>query len=195
MEQELFDTLSELEMRDQKERQQGLPSGQRIRAMDPGAAKFLSMLVMANKAQTIVEVGSGVGYSTLWLAYAASITKGKVITCEIDSVKADQTRANLAKANLSSYVEVLTGDARTLLRQRHEAIDFVFIDAEKGQYETYFDVVYKRMKLGAMLVADNVVSHENELSDYVTYMQNHPNLESVTVPLGRGLEITVKISE
>lgn len=195
MEQELFDTLSELEMRDQKERQQGLPSAQRIRAMDPGAAKFLSMLVMANKAQTIVEVGSGVGYSTLWLAYAASITKGKVITCEIDSVKADQTRANLAKANLSSYVEVLTGDARTLLRQRHEAIDFVFIDAEKGQYETYFDVVYKRMKLGAMLVADNVVSHENELSDYVTYMQNHPNLESVTVPLGRGLEITVKISE
>lgn len=195
MEQELFDTLSALEMRDQKERQQGLPSAQRIRAMDPAAAKFLSMLVMSNKAQTIVEIGSGVGYSTLWLAYAASITNGKVITCEIDPAKADETRANLTKANLSGYVEVLTGDARTLLRQRQEAIDFVFIDAEKGQYETYFDVVYKRMKLGAMLVADNVVSHENELADYVTYMQNHPNLESVTVPLGRGLEITVKISE
>lgn len=195
MEQELFDTLSALEMRDQKERQQGLPSAQRIRAMDPAAAKFLSMLVVSNKAQTIVEIGSGVGYSTLWLAYAASITNGKVITCEIDPAKADETRANLTKANLSGYVEVLTGDARTLLRQRQEAIDFVFIDAEKGQYETYFDVVYKRMKLGAMQVADNVVSHENELADYVTYMQNHPNLESVTVPLGRGLEITVKISE
>ncbi len=195
MEQELFDTLSELEMRDQKERQQGLPQAQRIRAMDPASAKFLSLLVMANKAQTIVEIGSGVGYSTLWLAYAASITGGKMITCEIDPAKADETRANLAKANLSSYVEVLTGDARTLLRQRQEALDFVFIDAEKGQYETYFDVVYKRMKLGAMLVADNVVSHENELADYVTYMQNHPNLESVTVPLGRGLEITVKIKE
>lgn len=195
MEQELFDTLSALEMRDQKERQQGLPSAQRIRAMDPAAAKFLSMLVVSNKAQTIVEIGSGVGYSTLWLAYAASITNGKIITCEIDPAKADETRANLTKANLSGYAEVLTGDARTLLRQRQEAIDFVFIDAEKGQYETYFDVVYKRMKLGAMLVADNVVSHENELADYVTYMQNHPNLESVTVPLGRGLEITVKIVE
>lgn len=195
MEQELFDTLSALEMRDQKERQQGLPQAQRIRAMDPESAKLLSMLVVSNKAQTIVEIGSGVGYSTLWLAYAASITGSKVITCEIDPAKADETRSNLAKANLSSYAEVLTGDARSLLRQRQEAIDFVFIDAEKGQYETYFDVVYKRMKLGAMLVADNVVSHENELADYVTYMQNHPNLESVTVPLGRGLEITVKISE
>lgn len=195
MEQELFDTLSALEMRDQKERQQGLPSAQRIRAMAPEAAKLLSMLVVSNKAQMIVEIGSGVGYSTLWLAYAASITSGKVLTCELDPAKAEETRSNLAKANLSSYVEVLTGDARSLLRQRQEAIDFVFIDAEKGQYETYFDVVYKRMKLGAMVVADNVVSHENELADYVTYMQNHPNLESVTVPLGRGLEITVKIKE
>jgi predicted O-methyltransferase YrrM len=81
------------------------------------------------------------------------------------------------------------------LRQRSEPVDLLFIDGASGQYETYFDVVYKRMGIGAMVIADDVVENENELADYVTYVQNHPNLESVTVPLGRGLEVTVKISE
>lgn len=183
MEQELFDTLAELEMR----------SAQAI--MDPDSAKFLSILAISNKAKTIVEVGSGPGYSTLWLAYAASVTGGQVITCEIDPAKAAETRANLAKANLAESVEVLVGDARELLRQRSEPVDLLFIDGDYGQYETYFDVVYKRMNIGSMVVADKVVAHENDLSDYTTYVQNHPNLESVTVPVGQGLEITVKISE
>lgn len=184
MEQELFDMLAELEMR---------PANPPI--MDPDSAKFLSILAISNKAGVIVEVGSGVGYSTLWLAYAASVTGGRVITCEIDPDKAEKTRANVAKANLAGYVEILTGDAREVLRQRSEPVDLLFIDGDYGQYETYFDVVYKRMKVGSMVVADKVVAHENDLADYTTYVQNHPNLESVSVPLGEGLEITVKIQE
>lgn len=184
MEQELFDTLTELEMKAAKH---GL--------MDPDSAKFLSILAVSNKAKNIVEVGSGVGYSTLWLAYSASMTGGKVLTCEIDPAKAEETRANLTKAHLADYVEILVGDARTTLRQRTEPVDLLFIDGEYGQYETYFDVVYKRMNIGSAVVADKVVAYENELADYTTYVQNHPSLESVTVPLGQGLEVTVKISE
>jgi predicted O-methyltransferase YrrM len=195
VEQELFDTLYELEMHDQKERRQNLPSAKRIRALHPDSAKLLSILATSNKARTIVEVGSGVGYATLWLAYAASLTGGRVTTCEVDPAKADRARANLEKANMAGYVEVLTGDAREVLRHRQEPVDFLFIDGSKEQYETYFDVVYKRMGLGAMVVADNVVSHQDELSDYVTYVQNHPSLESITVPVGLGVEITVKTAE
>ena len=51
------------------------------------------------------------------------------------------------------------------------------------------------MGVGAMIVADDVVEEENELADYTTYVQNHPNLESVTVPLDKGLEVTVKMAE
>ena len=195
MEQELFDTLAELEMRAEKERMRGLPASQQIHILDPDSAKFLSILAISNKAKIIVEVGSGVGYSTLWLAYAASITGGKVITCDIDAARAEETRIHLGKANLTDHVEILVGDAREVLRQRSEPVDLLFIDGEFGHYETYFDVVYKRMNIGSMVVADKVVAHENELADYTTYVQNHPNLESVTVPLGQGLEITVKISE
>jgi predicted O-methyltransferase YrrM len=195
MEQELFDTLSELEMRDERERLAGRPASQQIQILDPAAAKFAAITAIAHKAKIIVEVGSGVGYSTLWLAYAASVTGGKVVACELDPARADETRANLQKAGLASRVEVLTGDARELLRQRSEPVDLLFIDGASGQYETYFDVVYKRMGVGSMVIADDVVDNENELSDYVTYVQNHPNLESVTVPLGRGLEVTVKVAE
>jgi len=183
MEQELFDVLSELEMK----------AGAEIIPYE--AAKMASILAVSNKAKTIVEVGSGKGYATLWLAYAASLTGGQVIACEIDPAKAEQTRINLDQAGMAGYVEILSGDARDALRQRDEAVDFLFLDGDNSQYETYFDVVYKQMGVGAMIVASGVVSDEDELADYTTYVQNHPNLESVTVPIGDGLEVSVKISE
>ena len=195
MEPELFEVLTELEQRDQRERQQQLPPEARIRAMDPAAAKFLAVLAISSKAKHIVEIGASFGYSTLWLAYAASLTGGVVTTCEIDPARADAARANFERAGVADRVQILVGDARDLLRQYTEPVDFVFIDGTKSQYETYFDVVYKQLGVGATIVADNVISHEDELADYVTYVQNHPNLESVTASVGRGLEITVKISE
>jgi predicted O-methyltransferase YrrM len=184
MKQELFDVLSDLEMR-----------GDAAGILSYEAAKLLSILAVSNKARTIVEVGSGVGYATLWLAYAASLTGGKVLTCELDPAKAEETRRNLEKAGVAAQVELLSGDAREVFRPRDEAVDLLFLDAKNSQYETYFDVVYKQMGVGAMIVANGVVADESELADYTTYVQNHPNLESVTVPVGDGLEISVKISE
>lgn len=183
MEQELFDVLSELEMKAAAE------------IMSYEAAKMVSILAVSNKARTIVEVGSGMGYTTLWLAYAASLTGGQVVTCELDPTKAEQTRTNLDRAGMAGQVEILSGDARETLRQRDEAVDFLFLNGDNSQYETYFDVVYKQMGVGAMIVANGVVSDEDELADYTTYVQNHPNLESVTVPVADGLEVSVKISE
>ncbi|MEW5960447.1 MAG: class I SAM-dependent methyltransferase [Chloroflexota bacterium] len=183
MEQELFDVLSEIERQ----------AGAGITPYE--AAKLVSILAVSNQAKTIVEVGSGVGYTTLWLAYAVSLTGGQVITCELDPARAEQTRAHLAKAGMAGFVEILPGDARDALRRRTEAVDFLFLDGDNSQYETYFDVVYKQMGVGALIVANGVVADEDELADYTTYVQNHPHLESVTVPLGAGLEVSVKISE
>lgn len=186
MEQELFDVLSELELRAERERSE---------ALHPDVAKFISLLAVSKGAKTIVEVGAGTGYSTLWLAYAASATGGKVISCELNPAKAAEARANAEKAGMAAYVEVVVGDARELLRHRNETVDFLFIDGDYGQYETYFDVVYKQMKVGSIIVADDVVADENDLADYVTYVQNHPHLESVTLPLGQGLEFSVKVAD
>ncbi|GAB4429471.1 MAG: O-methyltransferase [Anaerolineae bacterium] len=192
MEQELFDVLSELEMRAETERMRGISGLSAMDALDPDAAKFVSLVAVSKHAKTIYEVGTGSGYSTLWLAYAALATGGKVISCEIDPAKAAEAQANVDKAGMAAYVEILTGDARELLRHRDEPVDLLFIDADYGQYETYFDVVYKQMGVGSTIIADDVVEAENDLADYTTYVQNHPNLESVTLPLGHGLEFSVK---
>ena len=195
MEQELFDVLSQLEIRAETERIRGVTGADAMDALDPEAAKFISLLAVSKKAETIVEVGSGVGYATLWLAYAAQTTGGKVITCEIDPARAAEAQANIDQAGVADWVEVLVGDARELLRHREEPVDLLFIDADFGQYETYFDVVYKQMGVGSVIVADDVVEAENDLMDYTTYVQNHPNLESVTLPLGQGLEFSVKTAD
>lgn len=192
MEQELFDVLSELEMKAETERLRGLTGPAALNMLHPDAARFVSIAAMSKGAKTMVEVGTGTGYSTLWLAYAAAATGGKVISCEIDPAKAEQARANLERAGVAQFVEIVVGDARDTLRRRTEPVDLLFINADFGQYETYFDVVYKQMSLGSTIIAADVVEFDNELSDYTTYVQNHPNLESVTLPLGTGLEYSVK---
>ncbi|RME96751.1 MAG: methyltransferase domain-containing protein, partial [Chloroflexi bacterium] len=152
MHQELFDALSEIEIRAETEKLRGITGPDALDALDPDAAKFVALLAVSKKATHIVEVGTGAGYSTLWLAYAAQSTGGKVISCEIDPAKADAARAVIEKAGMSDYVEIYTGDARETLRHHDSPVDFLFIDADFGQYETYFDVVYKRMGVGSTIV-------------------------------------------
>lgn len=192
MQQQVFNTLTELEMRDAKERRQGLPGDQRIQALHPDAAKFLYIIALGSKAKTIIEVGTSRGYSTIWLALAAQANGGHVTTCEIDAAHAEEAQSYLNKAGLSDLVTIAVGDAREILRGQQEPVDLLFIDANKGQYETYFDVVYKRLGVGSVIIADNATSHADELLDYIMYVQNHPNLESATLPVGRGLEVSVK---
>jgi predicted O-methyltransferase YrrM len=181
-------------MRDEKERRQGLPGSQRIQALHPDSAKFLYLTAMGLKAKNIVEIGTNRGYSTIWLALVAEKYGGNVITCEIDPARAEEAQGYFEKAGLSQYIKILVGDARQTLRNQTGPVDLLFIDAAKAQYETYFDIVYKRLGMGNMIIADNAISHDDELLDYITYVQNHPNLESITVPIGRGLEMSVKTS-
>lgn len=180
--QKALDTMFALEMKQAK-----------LGTIDPDVAKFLYLQVLATQAKTLVEVGAGAGYATIWLGLAAELTGGKLKSYEIDPEKAAMARQNIEKAGLSAVVEIITADAREALRSESHSLDFVYLDADKDQYETYFDVVYKQLQPGSLLIADRVLYNESELADYVSYMQNHPNLDSVTVPMADGLEITVKV--
>jgi predicted O-methyltransferase YrrM len=194
MKQAILDVMAKLEMAADRERLNGIEGG--IDALQYDSAKLLYIMALGAKAKSIVEVGTGVGYATLWLGAAAEIMGGKVVSCEIDGEKLAEAKANIEAAGLADHVEFITGDARDTLREQSGKVDMLFIDAslDIGNYETYFDVVYKRLEAGSLVVADNVKSHEFELDDYITYVQNHPNLDSQTVPIGDGLEVSVKIS-
>jgi len=194
MEPEVIDVIARLEMRDEAERAKGLPGSERIQALHPDSGRFLYVLALAKEAKSIVEIGTSHGYSTLWLAAAAKAKGGKVVTCDTNPERIAAARQNFADAGLADVIEILEGDARDTLRGRTEAVDLLFIDSDKSYYETFFDVVYQRLVGGGLVVADNVLTHQDELEDYIAYVENHPNLESVRVPIGRGLEISVKLA-
>lgn len=192
MEQAIIDVMAEIEMRNEREKLRGIADG--IDTLDPDSAKLLYIIAVGAKAKNIVEVGTGIGYATLWLAAAAKIFGGKVVTCEIDDAKMAEARSNFEKAGLADAIEILAGDARSTLREQDGPVDLLFIDGESGQYETYFDVVYKRLETGSLVIAANVVENAFELDDYMTYVQNHPNLDSQTIRIGDGLEVSVRIN-
>lgn len=192
MEQAIIDVMAEIEMRNEREKLRGVVAG--IDALDPDAAKLLYIIAVGARAKNIVEVGTGIGYATLWLAAAAKILRGKVVTCEIDEVKVAEARSHFEKAGLADTIEILAGDARSTLREQDGPVDLLFIDGESGQYETYFDVVYKRLETSSLIIAANAVENAFELDDYITYVQNHPNLDSQTIRIGDGLEVSVRIN-
>lgn len=194
MESEVIEVMARLEMRDERERAQKLPGSGRIQALHPDSGRFVYVLALAKAAKSIVEVGTSHGYSTLWLAAAAKVNGGKVVTHDSNLERIAAARKNFTDAGLADVIEIVEGDARETLRDRTEPVDLLFIDAEKSYYETFFDAVYQRLVKGSMVVADNAISHQDELEDYISYVENHPNLESSLVPIGRGLEISVKLA-
>ena len=159
----------------------------------PETGRLLWILVRSARATRILEVGTSNAYSTIWLADAARATGGRVTTLELNPAKVKLARENLARAGLADRVEVLEGRAVDSLGTLPGPLDFVFLDADRGNYLTYLELVVPRLVPGGLLVADNVSSHAQELHDYLARVKSHPALLSVTVPVGKGEEISFKL--
>jgi predicted O-methyltransferase YrrM len=96
---------------------------------------------------------------------------------------------------LDDWAELVEGDAFQSLLEIEDVFDVVFIDAEKEDYERLFALARPKLEPGGLVVADNVVSHQEALGTYSRARQDDPTLVSVTVPLDRGLEISVVLSD
>jgi predicted O-methyltransferase YrrM len=155
--------------------------------------RLLWILVCATRATRILEVGTSNAFSTIWLADAARATGGRVTTLEVNGDKIALARANLASAGLADVVDIVEGPAAETLSTLTGPFDLVFLDADRPSYLTYLELVVPRLRRGGMLVADNVTSHASELVDYLRRVKSHPELFTVTVPIGNGEEIALKL--
>jgi caffeoyl-CoA O-methyltransferase len=187
----VLETLARLEAEDAAERHAGLPSAQRSRAVAPTTGRFLFGLAAAQAGIEVLEIGASRGYSSIWLAAGARMLGGRLVSLEQDPAKCAAWRENIASAGLDEWAELVEGDAHETLARTEDVFDLVFLDAEKDDYEVLFGLARPLLEPGGLVIADNVLSHVDSLGSYSGARQADETLSSVTVPLDRGLEVSV----
>jgi predicted O-methyltransferase YrrM len=183
--------LARLEEEDRRERDEGLPADVRARQVARSTGQFLFALVSPQWDCEVLEIGGSRGYSTIWLAAGVRALGGRVLSLEHDPLKCEAWRRNVADAGLDEWAELVEGDAFETLPAIDDVFDMVFLDAEKDDYERFFSLARRKVEPAALFVADNVLSHADTLGAYSKARQDDPTLESVTLPLDRGLELSV----
>jgi predicted O-methyltransferase YrrM len=191
LDEQVRTVLERLEREDADERERGLPSEVRSRQVARSTGTFLFSLVAPQTDCEVLEIGGSRGYSTIWLAAGVRYLGGRVLSLESDPRKVEAWRRNIADAGLEDWAELVEGDAHETLPAIDDVFDVVFLDAEKEDYEALFALARGKVEPAALFVADNVLSHPDPLAGYSAARQADPTLLSVTLPLDRGLELSV----
>lgn len=159
----------------------------RWRVLEPGAGRFLWFLARATGSRRIVEVGTSRGVSTLWLADAARATGGSVLSLDTDPAAQDDARRSTAEAGLSDHVEFRVQDGGEALAALPDGeVDLLFLDAERTEYPSWWPHPVRVLRPGGVLVADNALSHPDEIAPFQELLEQDPTLSVTTIPVGKG---------
>lgn len=162
-----------------------------------GDAMMLRILVESTKAKRGIEVGSANGFGAINMGIGFERTAGHLYTLEISPKMVKQCRENLRKVGLENTVTCIEGDALETLPKLEGEFDFIFIDAVKRDYLKYLKLVEPRLKPGAVIVADNVIRSASEMKDFLDYIQESPDYDTVIVRASMekndGLSVSYKI--
>lgn len=132
--------------------------------------KVIHQLIVDNKYQSALEIGTSTGHSTIWIAWALSKTGGKLITLEIDKDRQKEAIENIEAVGLSEFVDFRLGDAHQLVKELEGPFDFVFSDADKSWYVQYFKDIDPKLKQGGCFTAHNVLQSISGISEYLDFV-------------------------
>ena len=180
-----------------------VPSDERLNCISKNIGMFYNILLKSINTKKILEIGMSVGYSGLWFADAimSNTQDGQIITIDREQFKIDSATRNFEEAGVSSLIKIREGEARKILHEIKEEFgenyfDFIFIDADKESYIEYFDLCLPLVRKGGIIGADNILFPErfNEMmADYLSHVRSNPSVQSVTVPIDNGEEVTFKL--
>jgi len=170
---------------------------QEMLAITADTGIFFSVLLKAIRARRILEVGTSAGFSTLWFADAIGKNRNtKIITIEMNPQKVEWALKNFKEAGFDKMIEIKQGLALDLLHDLKGKFDFVFLDADKENIIRYFDLVLPLVRIGGIIAADNMLYPDHfrpTMKRYALHVHSKPNTQSITVPIGLGEEITIKL--
>lgn len=157
------------------------------------SANFLSMLIKISGAKNVVEVGTSNGYSGIWLAKALRETGGHLTTIEYYEKRIDLAMENFKECGVDDIITIKQGSACDVLAELGFSIDFAFIDANKGEYIKYFDLIDPKLKKGGIIAADNITSHSDKVAPFVEKIKSDPNYQVEILDLPAGLLLGYKL--
>lgn len=182
---EILQQMHRLEAIDARDRVDGTSRKERLRQIPPETGRFLAILAASAPKGTFIEIGTSAGYSTLYLAMASMAVGARLVTFEVSEQRAGMAEETFNLAGVSDSVELIVGDARECLQSLTD-ISFCFLDAEKEVYPECWELVVPRMVDGGLLVADNVISHADQLKPFVDRAMADSRVDAVVVPIGKG---------
>lgn len=155
-------------------------------------AELLKFLVLANKAKTVLELGTSAGYSAIWLAAGVKQTGGKVYTMELFEPKIKMAKENFEKAGVAEHVCQIQGEISEELDKWNQPVDFLFMDADKPNYLKYIKQVMLYLKPGAVIVADNAVDFAEYMQDFLEFIKQSKEFEGTVLDIDNGLLVAIK---
>ena len=159
-------------------------------------AQLLYLLVLVKRAKKVMEIGTSNGYSGIWLAKALQQNSGKLLTIESHIERYNLARESFKKAEVEDVVDQILGHApEVFLTEKglmEGGFDLIFMDATKKQHREFLKGVFDLLKIGGVIVVDNVLSHWEEMKSLVDYVNGIESLDSQLLKVGDGLLIMIK---
>ncbi|MGH2496801.1 MAG: O-methyltransferase [Ktedonobacteraceae bacterium] len=160
--------------------------------LEPETAQFVHMLIRSSRRIKLLEIGTSNGYSTIWLAWAASANGGRVISIDRDTNKHALADANLRQVGLRETVDLKCGDATEVVAGLSGPFDCVFFDADRFSAPAQLAALMPKLAADVLLLADNVLSHPNEISSYLKELETLPQFDRIVLPIGKGLSVAYR---
>ncbi len=173
-------------------------------SIEPELGKLLGLLVRLTGAKRVLELGTGVGYSAIWLGEAVKVTGGTVVTIDNHERTHREVVGNLARAGLTDVVESLLGDAEKLVPELEGGWDLVFQDGGKYLYPLLYEELFQQLKTGGILAADDTLFRVNSrvrkqlglyTDEYNRKVFSDPRFYSTILPVGHGITISLKLGD
>jgi caffeoyl-CoA O-methyltransferase len=175
----------------------------KVPIVGPAVARLLYQLAVIAKAKTVFELGSAIGYSTLWWAHAVG-EGGRVIYTDGDRKNADRARRYFERAGVAERISIKVGDALELLSEEKQHFDVIFNDVDKEDYPRVLRLALPRLRKGGLLISDNVlwsgrVAQKNPaeastkaILEFNRLLYGSPDLFTTILPIRDGIAVAVK---
>ena len=171
-------------------------------------AQFLKVIIKSHNIKSILEVGTAIGYSASVMVESAG-EDSRVTTIERNEDMAQIAIENIKKLGYDENINLIKGDALEVLENIQGEYDMIFLDAAKGHYDHFLNLCLKRLKVGGLLISDNVlfrgmvatndllirrkITIVKRMRKYLENISNSENLETVILPIGDGVALTCKL--